>query len=86
MSPTVILLGVYLTSFDEKSIMVSEDCLREINRLRSAFRNDLPFYDLSEASTGKKRKLTGVASEIALPLPRDQIIISLCAKQGKRRL
>ena len=42
--------GVYLT----KSIMVSDDCLREINRLRSTFREDLPLFDKPEIAITKK--------------------------------
>ena len=62
--------GVYLTSFDPKSIMVSDDCLREINWLRSTFRVDLPLYDIPEIAVTKKRRLTGVAGEIAAPPPK----------------
>ena len=47
--------GVYFTSFDPKSIMVSDDCLRKINRLRSTFREDLALYDISEIAVTKKK-------------------------------
>ena len=50
--------GVYLTSFDPKSIMVSDDCLREINRLRSTFREDLPLYEIPEIAITKKRRVS----------------------------
>ena len=38
------LAGLYLSAFDPKSIIVSTNCLEEVNRLRGAFRNDLPLY------------------------------------------
>ncbi len=62
--------GMYLTSFDPKNIMVSDDCLREINRLRSTFREDLALYDIPEIAVTKKRRLTGVAGEIAASPPK----------------
>ena len=62
--------GVYLTSFDPKSIMVSNHCLREINRLRSTFREDLPLYVIPEIAITRKRRLTGVDGEIAAPPPK----------------
>ena len=49
--------GVYLTSFDPKSIIVSDDCLRDINRLRSTFREDLPLYEIPEIAITKKKKV-----------------------------
>ena len=50
--------------------MVSDDCLREINRLRSTFREDLPLYYIPEIAITKKRRLTGVAGEIAALPPK----------------
>jgi len=38
--------GLYLTSFDPASIIVSSNCLKEVNQLRSYFRNDLPLYEI----------------------------------------
>ncbi len=51
--------GVYLTSFDPKSIMVSDDCLREINRLRSTFREDLALYDIPKNCGNQKKTVDG---------------------------
>ena len=51
------LSGLHLIAFDPKSIMVSVPCLKELNRLRQAFRKDLTLYNIPKNST--KRKLTG---------------------------
>ena len=53
------LSGLYLTAFDPKSIMVSVSSLKEVNRLREAYRDDLPLYEMPPAKPGCKRKLTG---------------------------
>ena len=55
------LAGLHLSAFDTKSISVSTSCLKEVNRLRGLFRNDLPQYQLPKqtATTCRKRKLTG---------------------------
>ena len=43
--------------------MVSTKCLKEVNRLRLSFRNDLPLYDIP-AKSGKitKHKLTAITT------------------------
>ncbi len=56
--------GVYLTSFDPKSIIVSDDCLHEINRLRSTFREDLPLHDIPEIAISKKKKVDGWLAQL----------------------
>ena len=57
------LAGLHLSAFDPNSILVSTSCLKEVNRLREAFRSDLPLYDIPvKPATGRKaskRKLTG---------------------------
>ena len=57
------LTGLYLSAFNPQSIMVSTKCLKEVNRLRLSFRNDLPLYDIPVKS-GKttKRKLTAITT------------------------
>ena len=40
------LAGLHLSAFDPKSITVSTSCLKEVNRLRGAFRYDLPLYQM----------------------------------------
>ena len=57
------LTGLYLSAFNPQSIMVSAKCLKEVNRLRNSFRNDLPLYDIPVKS-GKttKRKLTAITT------------------------
>ena len=47
------LAGLYLSAFDPNSIIVSTSCLKEVNRLREAFRSDLPLYDIPvKSATG----------------------------------
>ena len=54
------LAGLHLSVFDPKSIIVSRSCLEEVNRLRGAFRNDLPLYQMPpKMKPSRKRKLTG---------------------------
>ena len=57
------LAGLHLSAFDPKSIIVSTSCLQEANRLREAYRKDLPLYQMPSkvqpSSSGVKRKLTG---------------------------
>ena len=40
--------GLHLTAFDPASLMISDICLEEINRLRKCFRKKLPCYDIPE--------------------------------------
>ena len=55
------LTGLYLSAFNPQSIMVSTKCLKEVNRLRQSFRNDLPLYDIPvKSSKTTKRKLTAI--------------------------
>ena len=52
------LAGLHLSSFDPNSIIVSTSCLKEVNRLREAFKSDLPLYDIPvKPATGSKRSL-----------------------------
>ena len=54
------LARLHLSAFDPKSIIVSTSCLEEVNRLRRAFRNDLPLYQMPpKAKPNRKRKLIG---------------------------
>ena len=60
------LNGLYITEFDPASIIVSNTCLEEINRLRSIYRKDLPLYDIPKRSnSSKKRKFTVKVDEEA---------------------
>ena len=49
--------GLYLTDFDPSSIMVSDSCLEEINRLRSIYRKDLPLYEINIKATKRRFKI-----------------------------
>ena len=51
------LEGVHLISFNKASIIVSRDCLQEVNRLRKEYRPDLPAYSIPK--NAKSLKLTG---------------------------
>ena len=54
------LSGLYLSAFSPKSLFVSTTCLREVNRLRQTFRQDLPLYDIPlRDRAGTKHALTG---------------------------
>ena len=54
------LAGLHLLAFDPKSIIVITSCLEEVNRLRGAFRNDLPLYQMPpKMKPTRKHKLTG---------------------------
>ena len=46
--------GLYLTDFDPSSIMVSNSCLEEINRLRNIYRKDLSLYKITENKKPQK--------------------------------
>ena len=48
--------GLYLTDFDPASIIVSNACLQEANRLRSLYRKDLPCYNIPKKCTKKAKK------------------------------
>lgn len=66
--------GLYLTDLDPSSIMVSNSCLEEINRLRSLYRKDLPLYEITESNKKTtKRNLTITLDETLdeeAPLPK----------------
>ena len=54
------LEGLFLTAFNPKSLIVSVSSLKEVNRLRQTYRNDLPLYNIP-SPTKRKKKLTGVS-------------------------
>ena len=61
------LSGLYLSAFSPKSLLVSTTCLKEVNRLRQTFRQDLPLYDIP--SRASKRTLAGT-TEHDCPRPK----------------
>ena len=64
------LEGLHLVAFEPKSIMVSTSCLKEVNRLRGAYRPDLQVYALPHPpKPGSKHKLTGSTQDSA-PNPK----------------
>ena len=52
--------GLFLAAFNPKSLIVSVCSLKEVNRLRQTYRNDLPLYNIP-SPTKRRRKLTGVS-------------------------
>ena len=55
--------GLHLVAFIPQSIKVNVKSLKEVNRLRQAYRTDLPFYAIPvrERSPATKRKLTSLS-------------------------
>ena len=79
------LEGLHLVSFDPAFIRVNVRCLEEINRLRKAYRKDLPLYDLSvSARKPSKRKLLGTCSESDEPPAKK--VARPKTKQGPRKM
>ena len=48
--------GVYLMDFDPASIIVSTNCLEEINRLHAIYRKDLSLYDIPKIKNSCKKR------------------------------
>ena len=61
------LSGLYLSAFSPKSRLVSTTCLKEVNRLRQTFRQDLPLYDIPSGAS--KHTLAGT-TEHDYPRPK----------------
>ena len=84
------LAGLHLSAFDPKSIIVSTSCLLETNRLREAYRKDLPLYQMPSkvqpSSSGVKRKLTGNNEVKRVKLAVAKAKISHCLSKYKLRL
>ena len=80
------LSGLHLSAFDLCSIIASPSCIREVNRLREAFRKDLPLYSITPRPKARatKRKLTG---EVDVPKVRKLVKLAtktLVNKGGKQ--
>ena len=79
------LAGLHLSAFDPKSIIVSTSCLQEANRLREAYRKDLPLYQMPSkvqpSSSGVKRKLTG--NNEVNPAKRVKLAVAKAKKNAK---
>ena len=71
------LAGLHLSAFDPNSIIVSTSCLKEVNRLREAFRSDLPLYNIPVKSAAgqkaSKRKLTG-KNDVTNPAKKTKVV------------
>ena len=70
------LCGLHLVAFDQRSLKVSHSSLKEINRLRAAYREDLPLYPIPEPTKGRKRKLESTTNP-DLPGPKKR-----CPRKG----
>ena len=71
------LSGLHVSAFDPCSIIASPSCIKEINRLREAFRKDVPLYDMppQAKSRAAKRKLTG-----EVDVPKARKLVKLATK------
>ena len=71
------LSGLYLSTFDPNSLIASPSCIREVNRLREAYRKDLPLYDVPRQTKTRatKRKLTG-----EVDVPKARKLVKLATK------
>ena len=62
---------LHLTEFDLASIIVSNSCLEEINRLRGMYRKDFSLYDVPKSKTCcKKQKFAIKVDEQAPPVKK----------------
>ena len=66
--------GVYLTDLNSKCFMVSAECLKEINRLRSTFKKELSQYDIPLEKSGKKRQLTGTNDIFTIKTKKPKLV------------
>ena len=71
------LSGLYLSTFDPNSLIASPSCISEVNRLREAYRKDLPLYDMPRQTKTRatKRKLTG-----EVDVPKARKLVKLATK------
>ena len=69
------LSGLHLSTFDPNLLIASPSCIREVNRVREAYRKDLPLYDVPPQTKARatKRKLTG---EVDVPNARKILKLS----------
>ena len=72
------LSGLHLVAFEDTSVRVSAGCIKEIKRLRSCYRSDLPHIEVPVTRKHAKRKVTGT-SAVDGP-PSEKICISLPKK------
>ena len=75
------LNGAHLTDFDPASIIVSTNCLEEVNRLHTIDRKDLSLHDLPKPKNfRKKRRFTAKLDKEAPPFKKPCI-----DKQNRKR-
>ena len=63
----VSLNGLHLTDFDPASIIVSNSCLEEINRLRTIYRADLPLYNMPKTKKASRKRHFNFKSDEEVP-------------------
>ena len=68
------LSGLHLVAFEDTSIRVSAGCIKEINRLRSCYRSDLPHIEVpvtrKHANTGTSAVDGPPSKKICIFLPK----------------
>jgi ATP-dependent DNA helicase PIF1 len=64
--------GLYLLKFSPKAIIVSTKCIEEVNRLRAAYRSDLPLLDVPAGSAPRKRMFQGSVHDLP-PLKKQPV-------------
>ena len=81
------LENLHLIAFKTQSVMVSNKCLQEVNRLRQTYRPDLPQYSVPTNQGGtqkRKRKMEGACtSELSNP-PKPKRIKTDAGRKTKR--
>ena len=85
LSRVCFLSGLYLAAFDPKSILVSHSCLKEVNRLRGTYSNDLPQYSVPlQTRSGLSVSLPIVLRTISLKPKKRVLSHPPSPLQGKR--
>ena len=76
---------LHLIAFAPQSIRVNVKCLKEINRLREVYRNNLPLYNLRVPSVTRKHQFSAL-SENNKPAPKKRCVAKPVQKPstGKR--
>ena len=67
------LSGLHLSAFNPCSIIASPSCIREINRVRDAFRKDFPLYDMPPAAKSRAAK-GNFTSVVDVPKARRKLV------------
>ena len=85
--PTLLCLELDLSlvctcqRLNPNSLIACPSCIREVNRLREAYRKDLPLYDVPRQTKTRatKRKLTG-----EVDVPKARKLVKLATKKAAK--